>query len=74
MSYIHKTKCDLTCNCSPRSYFFLFFTNVILVKVVRPLKIYQHTKFYGPTLIGLSFVFTSEVRILTILEWLKLWD
>jgi len=35
--------------------FFLFFAKVVLLKVVHPLKIYQNTKFHGPTLSGASF-------------------
>jgi hypothetical protein len=33
-----------------------------LLKVVHPLKIYHNTNFYGPTLIGASFVATSKIR------------
>jgi hypothetical protein len=41
--------------------FFLFLTKMVLLKVVHPLKIYQHTKF-------------SEIWTSAILEWLKLRD
>jgi hypothetical protein len=34
---------------------------MVLLKVVHPLKIYQYTKFHGPTLTGASFASTSEV-------------
>jgi hypothetical protein len=36
---------------------FVFFSliKVVLLKVVHPLKIYQYTKFHGPTLTGASF-------------------
>jgi hypothetical protein len=53
------------------SYFWLF-AKVFLLKVVRPLKIYQHTKFHGPTLTGEIFASTSDVWTSTILECLKL--
>jgi hypothetical protein len=33
---------------------------MVLLKVFHPLKIYQHTKFHGPTLTGSNFAFTSE--------------
>jgi hypothetical protein len=36
-------------------------TKIVLLKVVHPLKIYQYTKFHGPTLTGASFASTSEV-------------
>jgi hypothetical protein len=45
-----------------------------LLKVVHPLKIYQHTKFHGPTLTGASFASTSGVLTSAILEWLKVRD
>jgi hypothetical protein len=54
--------------------FFVFFTKMVSLKVVHPLKIYQNTKFNGPTLIGASFASTSEVRTSAILECLKLRD
>jgi hypothetical protein len=41
--------------------FFLFLTKMGLLKVVHPFKIYQYTKFHGPTLTGASFASTSEV-------------
>jgi hypothetical protein len=41
--------------------FFLFLTKTLLLKVVHPLKLYQYTKFHGPTLTGASFASTSEV-------------
>jgi hypothetical protein len=39
---------------SPTTFIDFFQNN--LSKVVPPFNIYQHTKFYSPTLIGLSFV------------------
>jgi len=44
-----------------------------VIKVVHPLKIYQDTKFHGPTLTGASFASTSKVWTSAILEWLQLW-
>jgi hypothetical protein len=41
--------------------YFLFLTKMVLLKVVHPSKIYQYTKFHGPTLTGASFASTSEV-------------
>jgi hypothetical protein len=40
--------------------FFVFDKNG-LIKVVHTLKIYQYTKFHGPTLTGAGFASTSEV-------------
>jgi hypothetical protein len=40
---------------------FVFFVKMVFTKVVHPLKIYQNTKFHGPTLSGASSVLTSEV-------------
>jgi hypothetical protein len=34
---------------------------MVSLKVVHPLKIYQHTKYHGPTLTGASFASISEV-------------
>jgi len=48
-------------NRPPCSYF-SFFAKMVLLKVVHPLKIYQNTKFHGPTLTGTSFAPTSKVR------------
>jgi hypothetical protein len=42
-------------------FVFLFLTKIVLLKVVHPLNIYQHTKFHGPTFTGASFSSTSEV-------------
>jgi hypothetical protein len=56
----------LTFKRPPCSYF-LFLTKMVLLKVVHPLKVYQYTKFNGPTLIGASFASTSEVRTSAIL-------
>jgi hypothetical protein len=44
----------LTFKRQPCSYF-LFLTKIVWLKVVHPLKIYQYTKFDGPTLTGASF-------------------
>jgi hypothetical protein len=55
-------------------FVFLFLKKMVLLKVVHPLKMYQYTKFYAPTLTGASFVSTLEVRTSAILEWLKIRD
>jgi hypothetical protein len=52
--------------------FVLFFpAKVILLKVVHPAKIYQHTKLYGPTSSGETSASPSEVSTPSIFEWLK---
>jgi hypothetical protein len=52
----------MNCNIQTAAMFvFLFLTKMALLKVVHPLKIYQYTKFHGPTLTGASFASTSEV-------------
>jgi hypothetical protein len=51
--------------------FFCFWQNMVLLKVVHPLNIYQYEKFHGPTLTGASFASTLGVRTSAILEWLK---
>jgi hypothetical protein len=38
------------------------------------LKIYQYTKFHGPTLADASFASTSEVWTSAILKWYKVRD
>jgi hypothetical protein len=63
----------LTFKRPPCSYF-LFLTKTVLLKVVHPLKIYQYTTFYGPTLTGTSLASTSDVWTSVILEWLKVRD
>jgi hypothetical protein len=55
-------------------FVFLFLTKMVLLKVVHPLKIYQYTKFRGPTLTGANFASTSEVWTSAILECLKVRD
>jgi hypothetical protein len=42
-------------------FVFLFLTKMVELKVVHPLRIYQCTKFHGPTLTGASFASTSDV-------------
>jgi hypothetical protein len=42
-------------------FVFFVFDKMVLLKDVDPLKIYQYTKFHGPTLTGASFASTSEV-------------
>jgi hypothetical protein len=36
---------------------------MVLLKVAHPLKIYQYTKFHGPTLTGADFASTSEASL-----------
>jgi hypothetical protein len=45
----------------PCPYIFLFFTKMVILKVVNPLKFYPFSKFHGPTFTGASFASTSEV-------------
>jgi hypothetical protein len=55
-------KQNMNFNFHPHStLYFFFFTEVVLLKVVRHLKIHQHTKFHGPTSTGSSFASSSEV-------------
>jgi hypothetical protein len=51
----------LTFNRPPCSHFW-FFKKIVWLKLVHPLKIYDHTTFHDPTLTGANFAFTSEVR------------
>jgi hypothetical protein len=48
-------------NIQTAAMFVFFFTKMAELKVVHPLKIYQYTKFHGPTLTGASFASTSDV-------------
>jgi hypothetical protein len=41
--------------------FFFILSKVVLLKIVHPLKVYQNTNFYGPTLTGACFASTSIV-------------
>jgi hypothetical protein len=52
----------------------MIFTKMILLKVVHPLKVYQHIKINGTTLTGANFVRTSEVSKSAVLEGLRLRD
>jgi hypothetical protein len=52
-------------------FVFSFLTKIVALKVVHLLKIYQYTKFHGPTLTGASFASTSDVLTSAILECLK---
>jgi hypothetical protein len=56
------------------TFYLLFLTNTVPLKVVSPLKIYQHTKFHGPELTGSGFASNSEVWKSAILGRLKLRD
>jgi hypothetical protein len=49
----------LNSNRQPCSYF-LFLAKVVLLKVVHPLKIYQHVKLHGPILTGESFALPQK--------------
>jgi hypothetical protein len=50
-SWVVSTKQSMNFNIQTAAMFiFLFLTKMILLKVVHPLKIYQYTKFHGPTL------------------------
>jgi hypothetical protein len=62
---------NLNFNCVPCSCFW-FFTKVVFLQVVRPLKIYKNTKFHGPTFTGGSFTSFSDVLTSATLKWLKL--
>jgi hypothetical protein len=42
-------------------FVFFDFDKMVELKVVHPLKVYQHTKLHGPTLNSASFASTSEV-------------
>jgi hypothetical protein len=42
-------------------FLFFYFAKVILLKIVLPLKIYQHTKFHGPMLTGASYACITEI-------------
>jgi hypothetical protein len=50
----------LNFNLPPCSYIWIV-AEVVILKVVHPLKICQHTNFYGPTLTGASFASSSVV-------------
>jgi hypothetical protein len=61
-SCIVSTKQTMNFNIQLAAMFvFLFLTKMFLLKFVHPLKIYQYTKFHGPTLNGASFESTSDV-------------
>jgi hypothetical protein len=73
-SWVVAVKQNVNVKYQPPAMFvsFLFCTKKVFLKVLCPLKIYQNTEFYGPMLSGISFSFTSEVWMSTILEWLQL--
>jgi hypothetical protein len=73
-SWVVSTEQTINFNIQTAAMFVFFLTKMVSLKVVHPLKIYQNTKFHGPTLIGASFASTSEVWTSTILEWLKVRD
>jgi hypothetical protein len=61
MSCLHKTICSFQHSTAHYVRIFRFSQKRFILKVVHPLKIYQNTKFHGPTLIGASFAPTSKV-------------
>jgi hypothetical protein len=74
-SWAVSTKQTMNFNIQTAAMFVFFvLTNIILLKVVHCLKIYQYAKFHGPTLAGASFASTSEVWTSAILERLKVRD
>jgi hypothetical protein len=73
-SWVVSTKQTMNFNFQTAAMFVFFFTKMVLPKVVHRLKIYQYTKFHGPTLTGASFASTSEVWTSAILEWSKIRD
>lgn len=74
MSYLHETKYVFQFSIALHIHIFGFFTKMIIMKGVHPLKVYHHTEFCGHMLSGSSFVSMSEVLTSTILECLKLQD
>jgi len=53
-SCLHKKNIDF--NFQPLSTFVVWiFIKIVSLEVVHPLKIYQHTKYHGPTLNGKNF-------------------
>jgi hypothetical protein len=60
MSFLHKTKYDF--NFQAHMYFWIF-TKMFLFKIVHPLKIYQHTKFQGTSLIDASFALYCHFKV-----------
>jgi hypothetical protein len=63
-------KKNMNFNFQPLSTFIFFiFHKMASLKDIHPLKIYQHTKYYGPTLTGATFAPTSDVWASAILEW-----
>jgi hypothetical protein len=69
-SWVVSIKQDVSFKFQPPVMFvFLFSAKVVLLKVVHPQKIYQHTKFHGPTFTGKTFASTSEVWTSAIFEW-----
>jgi hypothetical protein len=60
-SWIVSIKQTMNFNIQTAAVFVFFWQKMVLLKVVHPLKIYQYTKFNGPTLTGASFASISEV-------------
>jgi hypothetical protein len=60
--WVVSIKKNVNFNLQPHAMFvFLVFSQVVLLKVIHPLKIYQHTKCHSRRLTGASFTSTSEV-------------
>jgi hypothetical protein len=49
----------------------LVFAQTVSLKVVNISKIYQYSKYHGPTPTGASFAYSSEVLTSVVLEWLE---
>jgi hypothetical protein len=61
-SWVVSTKQTMNFNIQTAAMFVFFvFDKISLITFVHPLKIYQYTKFHGPTLTGASFAYASEV-------------
>jgi hypothetical protein len=69
-SWVDSTEQTMNFNIQTAAMFVFF----VFDKNFHPLKIYQYTKFHGPTLTGAIFASTSEVWTSAILEWLKVLD
>jgi hypothetical protein len=74
--WVFSIKQNMNFNFQPAATFIfvVFDKKMVLLKVVHPLKIYQHTKFHGPTLTDATFASTSEVWTRAILKCLKVRD
>jgi hypothetical protein len=71
MTSLYKTKFEFELSTAHNVHIFLFFTKMVQLKAVWPLKIYKNTKFHGPMLTAASSVSTLQCRTSAILEQLK---